>query len=211
MLTDIPFRNPAEDKQRRLHIAVICRELGGPGSVPAVALRQAQELGRYARVTLLSDSFPDKTDPCLLRHLVIPADFSFLRRFSHVPRELAFAFAVKRCLYRLQEQGAELDFLHCHGHSLIAIATTGFKRRFNVPCGLVAHGDVFSSPPGTYDWRLTKFFRWAIPRGYAQADLIVALSPYMRERAIACGGDPRKVEVIPNGIEIREIGLEYTN
>src|SRR5262249_23312754 len=82
-----------------------------------------------------------------------------------------------------------------------------FKRRFNVPCGLVAHGDVFSSPPGTYDWRLTKFFKWAIPRGYGQADLIVALSPLMRERAIACGADPRNVEVIPNGIEIEEIGL----
>ena len=206
MLSDIAVNNPGT--QRRLHVAVICRELGGRGSVQAVALRQAQELGRYARVTLLSDSFPDNTDPCLLRHLVTPANFSFLRRFSHVPRELAFAFAVKRCLYRLQEQGAELDFVHCHAHSLIAVATSGFKRRFNVPCGLVAHGDVFSSPPGTYDWRLTKFFKWAIPRGYAQADLIVALSPFMRERAIACGADPRKVEIIPNGIEIDEIGLE---
>ena len=109
MLNDIAVKNPGT--QRRLHVAVICRELGGRGSVQAVALRQAQELGRYARVTLLSDSFPDNTDPCLLRHLVTPANFSFLRRFSHVPRELAFAFAVKRCLYRLQEQGAEFRFL----------------------------------------------------------------------------------------------------
>jgi glycosyltransferase involved in cell wall biosynthesis len=131
-----------------------------------------------------------------------------LRRFSHVPRELSFAFAVKRRLFRVQKQGANLDFILCHGHSLIAIATSGFKRRFNVPCGLVAHGDVFSSPAGTYDWRMTKFFQWAIPRGYAQADLIVALSPFMRERAIACGADPCKVEVVPNGIEVGEIGLE---
>src|SRR5262249_27431668 len=85
---------------------------------------------------------------------------------------------------------------------------SGFKRRFNVPCGLVAHGDVFSSPPGTYDWRLTKFYKWAIPRGYAQADLVVALSPFMRERAIACGADPRNVELVPNGIDIGEIGLK---
>jgi glycosyltransferase involved in cell wall biosynthesis len=206
MMSETAVENPG--MRRRLRIAVICRELGGRGSVPTVALRQAQELGRYARVTLLSDSFPDNSDSCLLRHVVIPANLSFLRRFSHVPRELAFAIAVKRGLFRLQEQGAELDFVHCHGHSLVAIAASSFRRRFKVPCGLVAHGDVFSSPPGTYDWRMTKFFQWAIPRGYAQADLIAALSPFMRERAIACGADPNKVEVIPNGIEIGEIGLE---
>jgi glycosyltransferase involved in cell wall biosynthesis len=206
MLNDVAIMN--RHTQQDLHVAVICRELGGKGSVPAVALRQARELARYARVTLLSDSYSKNTDPCLLRHLVTPANFSFLRRFSHVPRELAFAFAVKRCLYRMQEQGAELDFLHCHAHSLIALAASGFSRRFNVPCGLVAHGDVFSSPRGTFDWRLTTFFKWAIPRGYALADLIVALSPHMRDRAIACGADPRKVEVVPNGIESGEIGLE---
>jgi glycosyltransferase involved in cell wall biosynthesis len=204
----ISFKEPTEHAQRRLRIAVICRGLGELGSVPAVALRQAQELGRYANVTLLSDSFPDNVDPCLLRRLIAPANLSFLRRFSHVPRELAFAFAAKRCLYWLQDEGAELDFLLCHAHSLIAFATSGFKRQFTVPCGLVAHGDIFSSPPGTYDWRMTKFFKWVIPRAYAQADLIVALSPFMRGRAIACGADPNKVEIIPNGIEIGEIGLE---
>jgi glycosyltransferase involved in cell wall biosynthesis len=206
MLNAVAIMKP--HKQQDLHVAVICRELGGQGSVPAVALRQAQELARYARVTLLSNSFPKNTDPYLIKHLVTPANFSFLRRFSHVPRELAFAFAVKRCLYRMQEQGAEFDFLHCHAHSLIAVAASGFGRRFSVPCGLVAHGDVFSSPRGTFDWRLTAFFKWAIPRGYALADLIVALSPHMRDRAIACGADPRKVEVVPNGIESGEIGLE---
>src|SRR5262245_15106227 len=108
--------------QHRLHIAIICRGLGEQGSVPAVALRQAQELGRYARVTLISDSFPDNNVPGLPSQLISPANLSFLRRYSHVPRELAFAFAVKRCLYRMQEQGAALDFLHCHAHSLIAVA-----------------------------------------------------------------------------------------
>src|SRR5262245_34747186 len=108
----------------RLHIAIICRGLGLKGSVPAVALRQAQELGRYARVTLISDSFPDSSDPCLPSQLVSPTNFSFLRRFSHVPVELAFAFAVKRRLYRMQEQGAAIDFLHCHAHSLIVVATS---------------------------------------------------------------------------------------
>jgi glycosyltransferase involved in cell wall biosynthesis len=203
MLNDVAKMKPRT--QQSLHVAVICRELGGQGSVPAVALRQAQELARYARVTLVSDSFPKNADPCLLRYLVIPANFSFLRRFSHVPQELAFAFAVKRCLSRLQEQGAELDFVHCHGHSLVAIAASSFRGRFKVPCGLVAHGTAV--PRGTYDWRLTKFFEWADPRGYAQADLIVALSPFMRERAIASGADPGKIEVIPHGIEIEEIGL----
>src|SRR5262245_2533889 len=120
MTSDTAVEKPGT--QRRLHIAVICRELGGRGSVPTVAFRQAQELGRYARVTLLSDSFPDNTDSCLFRYLVTPANLSFLRRFSHVPREFAFAIAVKRGLFRLQERSAKLDFVHCHGHSLVAIA-----------------------------------------------------------------------------------------
>ena len=211
MLNKLPIKSKAEETPHRLHVAVVCRGLGGRGSVATVALRQAQELARYARVTLLSDSFPQDTDPCLVRHPVSPLDFSFLRRFSHVPRELSFAFAVKRHLYRLQKHGAELDFVHCHGHSVVAIATSGFKKRYNVSCGLVAHGDIFSDPPGTYDWCLTKFFKWAIPRGNAQADLIIAISPFMRERALTCGADPRKVAIIPNGIEIGEIGLESEN
>jgi glycosyltransferase involved in cell wall biosynthesis len=210
MLNSVLLKKTASDTQRRLHVAVVCRELGARSSVQAVALRQARELAHYARVTLLSDSFPADTDPCLFRQPVTPTDFSFLRRFSHVPRELSFALAVKRSLYQLQERGAELDFLHCHGHSLVAIAAPSFKKRFDVPCSLVAHGDVFSSPPGTYDWRLTKFFKWAIPRGYAQADLVIALSPFMRECAVACGADPRKIEIIPNGIEIEEIGITLT-
>jgi hypothetical protein len=152
MISDTAVENPGT--RRRLRIAVICRELGGRGSVPTVAIRQAQELGRYARVTLLSDSFPDNTDSSLFRHLVTPANLSCLRGFSHVPRELAFAIAVKCGLFRLQEQGAELAFVHCHGHSLVAIAASSFRRRFRVPCGLVAHGDVFSSAPGTYDFFL---------------------------------------------------------
>src|SRR5215469_9654321 len=108
MLNDIAVKKPGT--KDRLHVGVICRHLGGGGSVAASALRQAEELGRYARVTLLSDSFPNNTRQCLQKkHLITPANFLFLRRFSHVPQELAFAFAVRRCLYRLQEQGAGLD------------------------------------------------------------------------------------------------------
>ena len=78
MLSDTAVENPGT--QHRLHVAVICRELGGRGSVQAAALRQAQELGHYARITLISDLFPGNTDPCLLRHLVTPANFAFLRQ-----------------------------------------------------------------------------------------------------------------------------------
>jgi glycosyltransferase involved in cell wall biosynthesis len=202
-----PLEKSAE-MHRRLHVAVVCRGLGKSGSVPAVALRQAQELGRFARVTLLSDSFPDHPVPSLGKYRIAFTNFSILRRFGHVPQELAFAFEVRRCLHQLQEEGAEFHFVHCHAHSVIALAASRFRERFNVPCGLVAHGDVFSSPPGTYDWRLTKFFQWAIPRGYAQADLIVALSPFMRDRAIEYGADPGKVALVPNGIEVEEIGLK---
>jgi glycosyltransferase involved in cell wall biosynthesis len=33
----------------------------------------------------------------------------------------------------------------------------------------------------------------------------------MRERAIACGADPSKIEIVPNGIEISEIGLALSH
>jgi glycosyltransferase involved in cell wall biosynthesis len=208
MSPDAAPERGAGSSQPRPHIAVLCRELAGGGSVPFVALRQAQELTRFARVTLLSDSFPERTAPGLARHQVAHAHFRFLRRFSHVPRELAFAWSAKRCLFNLQEHGEQIDFVHCHAHILIPVAAASLRRRFGVPCGLVAHGDVFSSPRGTYDWRLSRLYQWAIPRGYAQADLVVAISPHMRDRAVACGADPLRVELVPNGIGIEEIGLD---
>ncbi len=77
-----------------------------------------------------------------------------------------------------------------------------------MPCGVVAHGDVFSSAPGTYDWRVTRFYKAVIPRAHAQADSGVALSPFMRERAIALGASAERVVTIPNGVDAAELGLD---
>jgi glycosyltransferase involved in cell wall biosynthesis len=73
---------------------------------------------------------------------------------------------------------------------------------------LVTHGDIFDRPKGTYDARLTFFYKAVTPGAYRHARWVVALSPHMRECAVRAGADPRAVNVIPNGIALEDIGLD---
>ena len=76
-----------------------------------------------------------------------------------------------------------------------------------VPYGLVTHGDIFDRPRGTYDPRLTWFYKRVTPTAYSKANLIVALSPYMHALAQKRGAAKNSIRVIPNGIDASELGL----
>jgi glycosyltransferase involved in cell wall biosynthesis len=172
-----------------------------------VALRHAALLGARAECVLLSDSFPPGESPAFVRQELTGPTFGWLRRYGHVPREYAFALAARRALERLHgERG--LDCVLCHGHVAAALAAAPLKRRHNVPLVLVTHGDIFDRPPGTYDSRLTWFYRRVTPPAYRSADLVIALSPHMAGCAIRGGADPAAVKVLPNGIDPADIGLE---
>jgi glycosyltransferase involved in cell wall biosynthesis len=180
-----------------MHIAVVCRGLGLPGAVASIALRQARELTRHARITLVSDSFPDDTAWAERVRVPMP-DLYMLRRLRHVPDEVMFARGARGLLRSLPA----VDFILAHAHSAAYLGTRGLGISF----GFFVHGDIFARPKGTYDARLTAFYRWVAPRAYASADVVFALAPYLAEMARERGA--RNVEVVPNGIDLHDLGLD---
>jgi glycosyltransferase involved in cell wall biosynthesis len=180
-----------------MHIAVVCRGSGLPGAVASIALRQARELTRHARITLISDSFPDDTAWAERARVHMP-DLYMLRRLRHVPDEVMFARGARGVLRSLPS----VDFILAHAHSAAYLGTRGL----GIPFGFFVHGDIFARPKGTYDARLTAFYRWVAPRAYASADVVFALAPYLAEMARERGA--RKVEVVPNGIDLHDLGLD---
>ena len=190
----------------RKRIAVICPSSGGSGSVAAVAVRQTVGLSNCFNVALISNSHPIDSIKNVEYFRIRPPSFSWLRRYGHVPREIAFARYARSALAHLH-QSSGLDFVLCHGHPVAALAAIPLQRNFKVPYGLVTHGDIFDRPAGTYDALLTKFYKNTTPKAYSRADLIVALSPYMRELAARSGANKQSICVIPNGIDPSQFGL----
>lgn len=195
------------DMTDRPHLVMICPACGGTGAVANVALHQARELARYFQVTLLSDSFPTTGLEGVTFQSLHPPRFGWLRRFGHVPRELAFALSAKSAIHRLHMRGG-VGVVLCHGHPVTALAAGPLRRRLGIPCVMVTHGDIFDRPRGTYDPRLTWFYRSVTPPAYRSADLVIALSPHMASLASRGGAMPERVVVIPNGIDPAEIGLD---
>jgi glycosyltransferase involved in cell wall biosynthesis len=177
-----------------MHIALVCRALGAPGAVASVALRQARELIRHARVTLVSDSFPAHAIEAEHCRVAMP-DLQALRRFRHVPDEILFARGVNRVLRDLQP-----DVILAHSHSAAHIGARGL----GIPFGFFVHGDIFERPKGTYDTRLTAFYRWITPRAYRSANVVFVLAPYLADVVMQNGG--RNVEVVPNGVDLSDLG-----
>lgn len=186
---------------------MVCPACGSSGAVANVALHQARELARHFQVTLLSDTFPAAGLEGVRFHRLQPPRFGWLRRFGHVPREFAFALSAKSALRQLHADGG-VDIVLCHGHPVAALAASPLKRRYGIPYSMVTHGDIFDRPKGTYDPRLTWFYRLVTPSAYRGADLVITLSPYMAALAMRGGAWPERVVVIPNGIDPAEIGLD---
>lgn len=160
-----------------------------------MALRQARELLRHGRVTLVSDSLPEEGGGAA-GVLVRVRDLHWLRRFRHAPDEILFARAARKALRALPA----VDFVLCHSHALAYLAA----RPLGVPFGLLVHGDISDRPAGTYDPRLTAFYRWVTPRSYRAADVVFVLAPFFV--ALAQRGGARKIEILPNGIDPAAIG-----
>ena len=166
----------------------------------------AKELGRYFRVTLVSDSLPVEALGDSGYCVVESRRFNYLRRFCHVPNALAFVRAARRRLSALHEA----DPIHaviCHGHDLAWFAGVPFQRATGVPLALFVHADIFDRPPGTYDFAQAAFYRYATVRAYRNVDPIIAVSPGMANAAVKAGAPASAVNVVPNGIDPGEIGL----
>lgn len=191
--------------QNSRKILITCRGMGGNGSVAEVARKQAEQLRKHFEVTLISDSFPYGWTVGT-QILVKPLSFDFMRRFCHVPNELAFVCAVRRAVGRMIGN-SKFDLFYCHGHVIGALGGKWLTRRYGIPFAMVTHGDIFDRPKGTYDPLLTGLYRWVTPRAYRAAALVITLSPFMQDLAIKGGAEARRVAVMPNGIDPSAIGL----
>jgi glycosyltransferase involved in cell wall biosynthesis len=196
-------------KKSDTHVVVVCTACGHGGSVANVALKQARELAKYfSKVTLISESFPDKVPNGVRICNITPQRFYWLRRFCHVPNEYAFDNAVLRALTDLHKN-EKVDLILFHGHSPATIAGIPLKQKYGIPYALVTHGDIFDRPAGTYDRLLTAFYKKMTPPAYQHADLIIALSPHMAECAKRGGAKPENVALLANGIDLEDIGLDF--
>jgi len=191
----------------QFHIVIVCKEIGGTGSVASVAFHHATELVRYCNVTVVSDTLPAHTHHGMTFVKIRHRHFLYLRRYGHVPNEYSFATSARRQIETLH-QNYPVHMLFCHSHALAALAGIYLKKRCQIPYALITHADIFERPRGTYDWRLTAFYRVVTPYAYRNADFLLALSPYMASCAQKKGADQRAIHIIPNGIVPRDIGLD---
>jgi len=187
------------------HIVIALSQCRGR-TIGENALARAKELAKFYCVTVISDSFPDAR-PEGVKYLKVTAPkFNFLRRFCHVPNEVGFAFSVRKGLRKLEREGA-LDFVLCHGYTLTRFVGRYHKKEFGARYGMFMHGHIFTRPGGTYDPRVTWFYRSIARACYREADLIFSLSPAQRMLAIGAGANADRVVVSPNGIHPTDIDI----
>lgn len=190
-----------------IHVAIVCQACGGDGSVAAVAVHQAGELAKhFDRVTLLSDSMPVKMPYGVHGVTLRSTRAGWLRRFAHVPNEILFCLSVRTALREISARN-RVQLVIYHGHASAALCGIPLRRRLGIPYAVVTHGDIFDRPRGTYDPRLTAFYRYVSPPAYRNADLVVALSPHMADCALRAGARRDAVQIVPNGIDPWDIGL----
>ena len=193
--------------RRKPHILVVCRSLGAGGSVASAALNQIRQLSEEFAITALTEVAPTNLQSGISCIALRAHQFIWLRRFGHVPREIAFARAARK-EFRRHARLNRIDFILCHGYETATLSAADIKREFGTPFGLVSHGEISDQPVGTWDPIVTRFYAGVTPPAYRAADLIIALSPRIRELALLQGARSDNVCLIPNGIDPEEVGLE---
>lgn len=182
------------------HIAIVVNSIEPGGGVSNVALAQAKALSQYYSVSLLC-AHGSLSHENIELHTIAEPKLNWLRRFGHVVREyiLCRRFASALCAIN---KAKSLSFVLFHSHSAAAMAKP--KLGASVPCGMVVHGDIFTRPKGSYDALLTQFYKYSSKRAYHIMDLVIALSPAMRTKAVEYGAQSGRVVVVPNGIDVNK-------
>lgn len=187
-------------------VLIVANDAGGTGSVSSVVRNHARELARRGPVILIAATLPEPLPPGVQGVAVDAPQLTWLRRFAHVPREVLLALALRRAVQRVC-RAQPVTALFVHSHALGAIVGRGIRREFGLPWLLAVHADIHDRPPGSYDRRVTAFYRWVTPIAYRHADRVLAISRQIAEAAIKHGARPERVCVVPNGIDPAEIGL----
>jgi glycosyltransferase involved in cell wall biosynthesis len=188
-------------------LVIMAPDLRAGGSVGAVALRHAVAMSASRKVHVITRAVPADLPAGIDPILVRPARWNWLRRYCHVPNELAFAWSARRALKALGER-ERIDAVWCHGHTSTALAAAPLRRRLGFRIVMTTHGDIFDRPAGTYTRELTWLYEKVTPAAYRAADYVQALSPYMAQLAVRHGARADAVRVIPNGVDAADLGIQ---
>lgn len=190
------------------NLAVVLQGFDQGGGVATSCLNQIRILSARYRITLFTEAGWPQLRPLpegvVVRRLPVPA-LRWLHRFAHVPRQWLFIQAVRRGLLgpAPSEGFAAVIF---HSHPPAALLAPSLRRR-RIGSILVVHGDIFDRPPGTYDRRLTFWYRWATPRAYRRVSGIVSLSSAMVPLVRRWTKGQVPIHLVPNSIDPAELGL----
>ncbi len=179
------------------------------GAVAISSLHHAEALADDYEVIILTDTGSAKSRRLGVNLTVQRIDtFSlhWLRRYSHVPNEFFFILSTAVQLL-FDRRKKRFDAIVFHSHPSTALLAPVLRRRLRCKTVMVMHGDINDRPVGTYDPRLTWWYKITTSRAYRVVDAVIALSTYMRNFAIAGGAHPEKVFIVPNGVDPAEIGL----
>lgn len=182
--------------KEKKHVAIVVDSIVPGGGVNNVALAQAKALSDYFSITLVCAHGSIDHAEIKMEKVREPKLF-WLKRIGHSARALILSRRFSKALALLDNRKS-IDFVLCHSH--LHACTARNQLRQDLPLGLVIHGDIFTRPKGTYDSLLTKLYKHSSLKAYKTADLIIALSPYMREKAIGYGARKANTVTIPNGV-----------
>ena len=104
-----------EDALEQKTVVVICYGMAGTGSVAGIARAHCRELGKTHNVIAISNTEPSNIGLDTKFHLVKNAQFRWMRRFAHVPKEIAFCASAAAELKKICEAN-DVDFVLCHSH-----------------------------------------------------------------------------------------------
>lgn len=189
-------------------LAIIIQGFDLAGGVSTSCRNQISVLSKVYDITVITDlSLKTEEEPPTTFEIVrlsVPS-FKLLRRFGHVPRQLAFIQQAKRYLLQASHE-RRFNAVIFHSHPAAALMATLLKKR-GIRSILVVHGDIFERPEGTYGRQLNSWYRWATPRAYRRVDSIISLSPAMQSHAKRWANDKTLHYIVPNSIDPGEIGI----
>jgi glycosyltransferase involved in cell wall biosynthesis len=101
------------------------------------------------------------------------------------------------------------DILHAHMIYPAGYCATIFKSITKIPVVVTSQGaDIQIEPAMGYGIRLNPWVDKKVRKTLRLADVITTISRSMKEEIIRAGGDPRKVYLIPNGVDGREFKVK---
>jgi glycosyltransferase involved in cell wall biosynthesis len=190
----------------RQRILAVLQGFDQGGSVAAACSHQMEALATRYDCRLISDRGPLEQACAVPVERLRVSELRLLRRFAHVPRQALFAAQVGWHLLRRHRKPAP-QLVIFHSHPPTALLAPLLHRFLGCRVLMVMHGDIHDRPAGTYDTRLTWWYRINTAPAYRRSDAVLALSPYMARMAVHSGARAAAVHLVPNGVDAAEIGL----